>query len=113
MHEGESFEIGTLTWKPLWKRLLNPISILKRRFRQKLVLTDQRIITFKRGWFTEYSDDFLLDDISSIAYRKGVRAGNFHIEGPGYEEEFSVPKGEGQDFASETRRLQQESKARA
>lgn len=73
------------------------------RFSRKLILTDQRILMFKRGWIRESSEDYTLDEITSISFDKGMFSARMKIQGAGINDSFQLPAQEGRDFQKAVR----------
>lgn len=73
------------------------------RFSEKLVLTDQRILMFKRGWIRESSEDYSLDEITSISLDKGMFSAKMKIQGAGINDAFRLLAEEGRDFQTAVR----------
>lgn len=73
------------------------------RFSEKLILTDQRILMFKRGWIRESSEDYTLDEITSISFDKGMFSAKMKIQGAGISDSFRLPAEEGRDFQKAVR----------
>lgn len=102
-YEDEKIEMAILCWVPWVVRLLYLGSKFYRRFYPKLILTNHRVLMFKRGWIREKSEDFTLDEITSIEYTKGIFKGKITIQGAGFEETYRTPKDTGQEFATAAR----------
>lgn len=69
----------------------------------KLVLTDRRVIQFKRGVIKESSKDFSLDDIASIEYDKGYVNRTITLEGSGFSNEYKMLEDSGRTFVTAVR----------
>lgn len=69
----------------------------------KLVLTDRRVIEFKRGFIKESSKDFKLDDIASIEYDKGYVTRKVTLEGSGISNEYQTLENYGRTFVTSVR----------
>lgn len=69
----------------------------------KLVLTDQRVIAFKRAFIKESSRDFSLDDLVRIEYEKGMVMRKITIEGHGISDDYQVLEDLGRTFATAVR----------
>ena len=69
----------------------------------KLVLTDRRVIMFKRGFIKESSKDFNLDDIASIEYDKGYVMRKVTLEGQGISKEYQTLENHGRTFVTSVR----------
>lgn len=79
-------------------------AIIFRKWRAtKLVLTDQRIISFKRGFIKESSRDFSLDEIVSIEHKKGYLYRKIEIGGHGVSKEFQTLQDVGKKFVTTAR----------
>lgn len=77
-------------------------SLLGRK-RTKLVLTEQRIIEFKRGFIRQSTVDYDRDRISNISFDKGIIYRKLGISGTGFNEKWYVDYEAGQRFASAAR----------
>lgn len=73
----------------------------------KLVLTDRRVIEFKRGFIKESSKDFSLEDIASIEYDKGYVMRKITIEGQGISKDFQSLEDYGKTFVTAVREQMQ------
>ena len=69
----------------------------------KLVLTDQRVIEFQRGFIRESSKDFRLEDIASIEYDKGYVMRKVTLEGQGISKDFQTLEDYGRTFVTAVR----------
>ena len=69
----------------------------------KLVLTDQRVIEFQRGFIRESSKDFRLEDIASIEYDKGYVMRRVTLEGQGISKDFQTLEEYGRTFVTAVR----------
>lgn len=69
----------------------------------KLVLTDRRVIQFKRGFIKESSKDFSLDEIASIEYDKGYVMRKVTLEGQGISNEYQTLENYGRTFVTAVR----------
>ena len=74
----------------------------------KLVLTDNRIIAFKKGIIKMASEDYNLDDISSIQFESGIMSSEIHLQGSGIDDEYPAAKKHGQRFVSAARKKMQD-----
>lgn len=77
-------------------------SILPSR-RTKLILTDQRILSFKRGFLRQKTKDFDRDRISNIEFSKGILFRKLSLNGSGFAESWYVDYSTGQQFATAAR----------
>ena len=102
-YDDEEIEMVILCWVPWLVRISYLGSKYYRRFYPKLILTDQRVLMFKRGWIRERSNDFTLDEITSFEYTKGVIKGKITVQGAGFEESYKTPKDTGQEFTTAAR----------
>lgn len=69
----------------------------------KLVLTDQRVLEFKRGFIKETSKDFSLDEIASIEHKKGYVMRKIALEGHGVSKEYQTLEDYGRTFVTSVR----------
>lgn len=81
--------------------------IFSKRSATKLVLTDRRVIAFKRGFIRQKQKDVLLEKITSIGFKKGIFSGKLYLKGPGFSYKNSVNRSDGSKFASEIRQQTQ------
>jgi len=75
---------------------------------EKLVLTDSRIIAFKKGVVNLSSEDYSLGDVSSVKFDSGMMSAEITLQGSGIDDEFEVAKDMGQDFVNRVREQIQE-----
>lgn len=71
--------------------------------RTKLILTDQRILTFKRGFLRQKTKDYDRDRISNIEFSKGILYRKLSVNGSGFTESWYVDYSTGQQFATAAR----------
>lgn len=76
---------------------------LFRKRRTKLILTDQRLLEFKRGWIRQSITDYDRDRISNISFNKGIIYRTLGVSGSGFDEEWTVDYEDGQPFAAAIR----------
>jgi len=69
----------------------------------KLVLTDNRIIRVKSGRVRSDSEDYKLEKISSIQFKRGIRTSKLKLQGTAIDDEYEVTKRLGQPFVSADR----------
>ncbi|WP_187432961.1 PH domain-containing protein [Natronococcus pandeyae] len=69
----------------------------------KLVLTDQRVIEFKRGFIKENSKDYSLDEIASIEHKKGYVMRKITLQGHGFDEDYQTLEDFGRQFVTTVR----------
>jgi len=93
LYSSESF-IGAI---PCWDFMFS------KRSATKLVLTDHRIIAFKRGFIRQKEKDALLEKVTSIGFKKGFLFGKIYLKGPGFSYKNLVSRSNGRKFASEIR----------
>ena len=77
-------------------------SIIGRK-RTKLILTDQRVVMFKRGFIRQSTVDYDRNQITNISFDKGLVRRKLGISGSGFSEEWYVDYEAGQQFASAIR----------
>ena len=70
---------------------------------QKLVLTDSRVIRMKSGVIRSNTEDYRLEDITSIQFDRGVRTSKITLQGSGIDDSYKVTKRLGQPFVSAVR----------
>jgi len=80
---------------------------LTKKRASKLVLTNQRVIHFKRGFVKESSKDFGLEDIASIEYDKGYVMRKITLEGQGISNEYQTLENYGRTFVTAVREQMQ------
>lgn len=71
--------------------------------RTKLILTDQRILTFKRGFLRQKTKDYDRNRISNIEFSKGILSRKISLNGSGFTESWYVDYSTGQQFATAAR----------
>lgn len=81
--------------------------LLTKRRASKLVLTNQRVIHFKRGFIKESSKDFSLEDIASIEYDKGYVMRKVTLEGQGISNDYQTLEDFGRKFVTAVREQMQ------
>ena len=99
LHDDEEFITGILGKVTVVTRAIFLGTGFYERVYQKLILTDQRVIAYKRGWFRQRSIDFPLDEITSVEYTKGMIRGKIAFQGAGFEKRYKTPKSTGLDFS--------------
>lgn len=77
--------------------------LFTKRRASKLVLTDRRVIEFKRGFIRENSKDYSLDDIASIEHKKGYIRRKISLQGSGFSEQFQTLEDFGREFVTAAR----------
>lgn len=70
------------------------------RRRTKLVLTDARLIEYRRGFIQESTTDYDLEKISAISFDRGLVRRKLEIEGTGIDETYTVDPDGGRAFAN-------------
>jgi hypothetical protein len=93
LHSGEKF-IGAI---PCWDFHFS------KRSATKLVLTDKRLIAYKRGFIREKEDDVILDQLTSVGFKKGILFGKLKLRASGFSFKKYVSRSSGKPFASEIR----------
>ncbi|SFS07006.1 PH domain-containing protein [Halomicrobium zhouii] len=93
LYDGETF-IGAI---PCWDFMVT------RRSATKLILTDQRVVAYKRGIIRQKEKDVLLPRITSIGFKKGILFGKIVLKGAGFKYSNYVSRSKGRGFASEIR----------
>ncbi|MDS0283488.1 PH domain-containing protein [Haloarcula onubensis] len=83
---------------------INDAFLMKKARASKLVLTNQRVIEFKRGFIKETSKDFLLDEIASIEHKKGYVKRKISLEGHGASSEYQTLQDFGRKFVTAVRK---------
>lgn len=77
------------------------------RFRSKhntkLVLTNQRVIRMKSGMVRSKTEDYSLEDITSIQFNRGIRKSELKLQGSAIDDTYSTTKRHGQAFVSAAR----------
>lgn len=81
--------------------------LLTKKRASKLVLTNQRVIHFKRGFIKESSKDFSLEDIASIEYDKGYVMRKVTLEGQGISNDYQTLEDFGRKFVTAVREQMQ------
>lgn len=76
---------------------------LRSKHNPKLVLTDTRIIRLKSGRIRSKSEDYRLEEITSIQFNRGIRTSKLKLQGPAIDDEYKVTKRLGQPFTSAAR----------
>lgn len=104
LYEDEDIEYAILGKVPWLVKAIYLFHPFYKRFYHKLLLTDRRILAFKRGWFREKSTDYTLDEITSIEYTKGIFTGKINIQGAGFEESYKTPTETGREFVTLARK---------
>ena len=92
MFRGEQFLGGIDTWH-LFRFLYTEI----------LVLTDQRIILYRKGLIRESTRDFDRDQITNVRFDKGMFRRKLSINGSSFSKTWRVPYRGGQEFAAAIR----------
>ena len=72
----------------------------------KLVLTDSRILRVKSGLVRSESEDYSLDEISSIQFNRGLRKSELVLQGSAIDDTYTTTKRHGEAFASAARQQQ-------
>lgn len=76
---------------------------LAKKRASKLVLTNQRVIAFKKAFIKETSKDFSIDEIASIEHNKGYVMRKISLEGHGFSEEYQTLEDFGRGFVTAVR----------
>lgn len=71
--------------------------------RTKLILTDQRLIAFKRGMIRQSIEDYDRDRISSVGFEKGIIYRKLKVNGSGFSKKWTVDRADGQQFSAALR----------
>ena len=99
LHDDETFITAILGKVTVFTRALFLGTGLYERVYQKLILTDRRVIAYKRGWIRQRSNDFPLDAITTVEYTKGVITGKIAFQGAGFEKRYKTSKDTGLSFS--------------
>ena len=75
---------------------------------RKLVLTSGRVLSVRKGLIGSSTEDYTLDEITSIQYNTGLRSGKLRLQGAAIDDEFPTPKSLGQEFANAVREQKQQ-----
>ena len=94
LHPDERFRIGIPCWD----------FTLTKRSATKLILTDQRVISFKRGFIKQKQSDFLLERVTSIGFTKGYLFGYLRLSGSGATFRKFISRSSGRAFAAAIRK---------
>lgn len=73
------------------------------KWNTKLILTNQRILAVKKGIIGRETEDYSLQDITSIKLDTGLISGELTLQGSGIMDEYEVPKGAGKRFVQAVR----------
>lgn len=68
-----------------------------------LILTDQRIILYKKGLIRESTTDYDRDRIANVSFDKGIIQRELTVRGSGFSHSWRVPISGGQEFAAAIR----------
>ena len=101
MYSDEEFVSGIRTYA----NFLTRTGWKYEKMSRKLILTNQRLLMYKRGWIREVSEDYNLDEITSIGFEKNLFSAKMSIQGAGIDESYKLPKDEGREFATKAREL--------
>lgn len=69
----------------------------------KLVLTDQRIIRMKSGLVRSKTEDYNLEEITSIQFNRGLRKSKLKLQGSAIDDTYPTTKRHGRAFATAAR----------
>jgi len=75
------------------------------RFFPYFIVTNERLIRYRKLWFSEYLSDIDLARVSQVDYRTQAmgKASEIELEGPGVDEEFQFAGGDGRELATAIR----------
>lgn len=96
-HGDEEFITAISSKKGRWLRW-------RMRKSLKLILTTERVIMYKRGFFSQKTEDYSLDKITSIGYKKGYSSGKIHLQGSSIDDKYKVMPRTGQKFVTQVRK---------
>lgn len=85
---------------------------IRSKHNPKLVLTDTRIIRLKSGMVRSESEDYRLEEVTSIQFNRGIRKSKLRLQGSAIDDEYTVTKRLGQPFVSAVREQMVESQPR-
>lgn len=76
---------------------------IRSKHNPKLVLTENRIIRLNSGMVRSKSEDYQLEQITSIQFNRGIRTSKLKLQGPAIDDEYKVTKRTGQPFVKAVR----------
>ena len=76
---------------------------VRSKHNKKLVVTDARVFSMKKGLMRRASEDYSLNDISSIQFSKGIRKSKIRLQGSGIDDEYPAKKSHGEAFVAAVR----------
>ncbi|MFC7213723.1 PH domain-containing protein [Saliphagus sp. GCM10025334] len=85
------------------KAIDTKVGRVRSKHNPKLILTDSRIIQIDSGMVRSETEDYRLEEITSIQFNRGIRNSLLKLQGPAIDNEFPVTKRLGQPFATAAR----------